>query len=704
MGLFSGDTIVTVASVVYNLAGDFATRPNYLKSLIARNIVSNSTASLGTVINDGLVSGPGARFRHFPGWAKRTGYDALIGLNASVVNTGSVDNTALAAVIDHPVGETVSVQFVDIGRADFTHWAEQHIIENAPMLLNTAWVADFIEGTGQIKIVYADTTEELFTPAGYDPQAFYLTVGYLLVRDATGSKELKYLIYKKNNGNTALDAFFITGSNLEYFFPYIPIRLNNSFISKTFYPNIYTQSKKALSRATGVNYDDIVTKLSDNSSLSDIDYAYIVFGVALNAKDKHSKKYMYAFFKQLAERQVAVDPYEDWVSAMTAYYAALDLLHNWVPPDEYGGQGTPPPEPKLPVRPKFSIALNSSSQAVMNYDTTISWVGIKESTGLGLKKLNGKVGELWFEINAPFIYVPPAIVTRQGTFTQPNQITENITLYWQETTNSWRSLKISGLVHKNRIYSQAAVITTAISALNSTNESPFIVPIHEGVCKSLPMVSSTQMALSGSFLVLNCYVVVQQPWYTSFEFQFVLFVFQAYVASPFTAFVTYAVMRLISVIAIELFGEKLGGIIIAVVNLIIVANGAFDMASMVESFSNMQWAENIMKLTMAVGDGITAYLKSSAYGVLHDMQDMLAVYAGKMQDVQRMYDKNFGYAQGIIDPLAFTDSSNNASNITLEAPSNFLTRTLMTGMDVAEMSNSLLGRMSELTISTKLPT
>ena len=186
MGLFGSSKTIVVSSVVYNLAGDENERPDYLKSLVTQNVIGNNKSSMANNISSGYLNGPGIRFRHFPDWAKRTGYNDTIGLVAGTIEVGDeIDQEVLADEIDHAADETVQLQTSSIGWADFTYWAEQYVLTNHPELFDTDWVADYFAESGDITITYADETEDTFTPDDFDANARYLYASYSLTKEGT---------------------------------------------------------------------------------------------------------------------------------------------------------------------------------------------------------------------------------------------------------------------------------------------------------------------------------------------------------------------------------------------------------------------------------------------------------------------------------------------------------------------------------------
>ena len=146
MGLFSGKTIINVASSVYNMAGDEKDRPIFLKNLIIRNILSGTKRSLGDTITTGYINGPGIKFRTFFRWAVDS--YGLIGMPTGSMYAGDIINTQTVA--DHipaAANETIWVQEAKLGESDYGEWADQWMIEHYPDELDTEWEADLDDAT-----------------------------------------------------------------------------------------------------------------------------------------------------------------------------------------------------------------------------------------------------------------------------------------------------------------------------------------------------------------------------------------------------------------------------------------------------------------------------------------------------------------------------------------------------------------------------
>lgn len=554
----------------------------------------------------------------------------------------------------------------------------------------------------------------------------------------------KVFIYKHGSGNAILDAMFSPSTGNQDFFPYIPFRVDNKFISPSYLPDVYDEAKKALKKSTTGKYDDIISKIADNESLDDIDYAYAVFGVSLNVKEVACREYIYRFFKGILDAAgVGGDgAYNAWKLEWDAADASMTQWNKWKtaqgnPSDPL--YGTPEPAKKpYPPMPSSEIKIRSDNNRVLNYNITVSWNAIIEATGTGQAKPGAKQGDLWFQVNTDDVFEEQGYVGGVwGTVAQ--YLSNNIDLYWQDGNNTYRVLKLRGLTHRNEIYNGKAVEIDGREALQDTEESGFIVPLHEGIYRSMPLTKSTQMATACSFLVFNCYQVVKKKWYQTGLFQVILIIIIIIVSiytggagagasggllgtnaavgaaiglTGVAAIIVGAIanaiaaMLLVTIIqrgAVAIFGDKLGTIIGAIAS-VIALNVGTAMANgqtMAQGFGNMMRADNLMQLTSVALDSYAKYINVSTQGILEETQGVLERYKVESEEIQQAFADTFGVNKGVIDPLSLTDSARYFGFVP-ESPTSFLERTLMVGSDIADLSLNMLGQFADLTLNTNL--
>lgn len=552
------------------------------------------------------------------------------------------------------------------------------------------------------------------------------------------------MIYQQGTGNAVLDAMFAPDQLNDQFFPFIPFRLDNKFVSESYLPEVYGASKKAFKKATGGKFDNTIDQIADNEDLSDIDYTYAVFGVSLNVKENSCKKYVYRFFKSILDTlSIGGDgAYTAWKTQWNIADASIQAWNTWRvaqsnPSDPL--YGTPEPA-KLtyPAMPMTDMRITSGTNPTMNFDMTISWTAISEETGTGLGKPGVRQGDCWFVTGASEEFEEVGYVGGQwGSLI--NRFLNNITLYYQDSPDTWRRIVIRGLKHRNAIYKGKAVEIDGLEALQDTDESGFIIPLHEGVYRSMSLKDATQMSTACAFLVFNCYQVVKKKWYQTGLFQVILIIVVIVVSVFFppagaaaggggvlgssavvggalgftgtTAIIVGAIANAIAAMvitaiikkaAIALFGERLGTLIGALVSIVTlqVATGLANGQSLASSFANMMRADNLLALTNAGVGAYTDYVAASTQDILQKTQKLLEEYKTESDRISQAYADTFGSNQGIIDPMLLTDSSRRSGT---ESPDAFLTRTLMMGGDIVDMSMDMLNNFAQMTINTDLP-
>jgi hypothetical protein len=552
---------------------------------------------------------------------------------------------------------------------------------------------------------------------------------------------VKVFIYQYDTGNPVLDAMFNAPVDMGTFFPYIPVRVDNKFISESYQPDVYAAAKKAYKKAMSAKFDDLVDKIADNASLGDIDYAYVVFGVSLNVADVKCKNYIYTFFKTVMESAAfPAHAYTNWQTEWAAAKASQVAYAQWL--NDNWGTGTDnlasmPAVLPYPALPAQSVKVFSSETSNMNFNIWMNWNGVEETSGAGMKSADHPVGDMWFEIESPDTYEETySSVGDTGVSTTTNTITvTRVTLYSQVSANNWTALTLLGLWHRNLIYGGKSVDISAVDALRDTDESGFIIPLHEGIYRATPLVDGTQMATACCFLVFNCYEVVRKKWYQSGIFAVVMIIIIIVITivtlgtgtGPATAgyaaigtaigltgtaailagmaitmIASIILMKVLSLVATKIFGDKVGAIVgaIATVVIMVVGMNLIGGGSWTTALSSLTSPSNLLKLTAAVGNGIAEYTQASANDLIKQTQDLMSQYNASMEQVSALYAENIGTGMGVFDAMTLTDSTVGSLRgpMVLEPPSTFLNRTLMTGSDIAELNTALISQYTSLTL------
>jgi hypothetical protein len=545
-------------------------------------------------------------------------------------------------------------------------------------------------------------------------------IDYYDVTSPVSSDRSVYLYKMNSGGNAALDALDDVSSELDgQFFPIIPMRVNNQWLSDV-NGTAYELAKKAYKKAfNGQKYDECIDKLADNEKLSDIDFANVVFGVSLNVKEIKCKKYLYHFFLNLLNNQTyGKAAYEAYGPALELYRDYVHDLEIWRQFDGMGG-AAPTPVPR-PVMLLNSVTVSNNGSVNTEYSVTVLWNYIEELSGIGLYS-GLKKGQVTLVNQGTVEYNDPR-------YDDPSPV-NTFDIIWQRTSTSWIGVRVVGAMHRNFVYNGKYTETTSGEALDDPDESGFIVPLHFNTFRDMGIVDGTQMSTACTFMVLNCYKVVKIKWYQKGIFKILLVVVFAIVAALFTGGAGIGLLGSNLVVGTALgFTGLTAGIIGSIVNalaaialstvlqpimqklgilgqLLGVLVG-FAIGAVAGSFSTgspINWMElfkpgNLLKITNALADGYSSMVQANAQSMYQDANDIQSSYKEQSTEIDSLYDKMIGYANPNINPLNLVD---NTRYMYPETRDTFLTRTLLTGSDIADLSQSLLTDFSDLTL--KLP-
>jgi len=797
MGLFGGSTTY-VTSVVYNLAGDIDKRPNYLKSVVIQDNVYDS-GDKAKSIRDGYMHGPGMKLRSFGRWSQHDYSDVMGSATGALLGDNSLNVSVLTDEIATIIGNTqLTVQKAELEFADSNWWADRWILENHPELVDNNYQSDFDEGSGEVVILLEDgVTIYRFTPTDYDATSRYIYAVFntyeIIHHPAVPGDPLatppipetpahgewvygvvQIFLYKIGSGNSVLDAMVAPSSDGSWFFPIIPLRIDNKFvgpdkdqwdisdlgedatedqIDAAFkakreeypeadlpinYPDIYPMAKRALKKSIGGKFGKVINSLAKNVSLKDIDYAYAVFGVCINTKEDTAKLYLWEFFDRLVDTQEEHDP-TSWESSIIDYRVKMAAWVAWV---NGGSVGTEPEKPVYPSLLTQGIRIHAEGSAHINYDVTINWNGMARSSGTGMRSPTATVGSVWWEVGADLEY--EEIFYSLSTETVISKVRERVSIFIQIDSDNWKAITIWNLTHNNMIYNGKAVKTSAKRAILSQNdkgetipyeESGFIIPLNFDLFRDMSLAKSTQMATASCYLVLNCYKVVKKKWYQTLFFQIliiaiiiaVIIIFppaagsggvlgsnaaigSALGFSAGTAIIIGAIVnaiaamivaKLIVKVATELFGDKWGAIIgaMAAFAALSVGSSLANGGTLASSFSHMSNLSNILAMTNAVGEGVQGYIGALAQDKYEQTSQLQSDYAQREANLESLYTANIGPDMAYLNPLGMIQHRQYVP----ESSDLFLSRTLMTGSDIVEFTNSLLTNFAKWTINTDLP-
>ena len=547
-----------------------------------------------------------------------------------------------------------------------------------------------------------------------------------------------YLIYGYQTGNLVYDSLF--KANVPYersYAPYIPIRIWNQMVPQIS-TTLHDWCKKASRRVfDSKTYDQLLEQIEDNPSIGDIDFTYVHFGVAINTPFQVGKKYIFQFIKNLYEAfgdkanlDNPEDPYNELIDKDPSYLNRLINNNDkqvWVKSD--------------------------NSTYNINFDIGIGWDTLTTGTMIGMHSPSGKVGEYWFD-RYTRIRTYTVIVEEVGDNGQTHPETRTATIYYtrfnhQVTANRVEYYVVSQLAYSNKVYKSKSVSYRAYDEILKTgDDSGFIFPLRINTFKDISMVDSTDLAQFCGYLIFNCYEKVKQKWYQSGFFAAIVTIIVVIVTVYFTwgsttgpavagstaatsgmtsaattigtslglsgiaatvvggailmaasALVTVAITKAVTaVLGDSLFSQILGTVLSTIASVYtgmaltnFAQSGSF-MASTATLWGEMCSASGLLKLGIASLNTYNNYLNTSLQEMQQDALKFSQSYEQQLEKINQAYAELFG-------------STSNAGLVTnamlhqFEPMDTFLTRTLLTGSDIAQMSLDMVSNFVDYTLN-----
>lgn len=561
--------------------------------------------------------------------------------------------------------------------------------------------------------------------------------------------------YRMGSGNVVLDNLQPTGTELYEFFPAMPLRLNNVSISATGMEDYYDAVKTAFKKLTGSKVDNILEDLEDQNEIDEIDYAYVVQAVPLNVKDNQGKAYLFKFFETLIEgtprdyrslysditndemaRQQSKEEWQSWIKANSKeawYYRNV-----WLQAIE-GYKPTSFPV----VLPESLHILEFSSNDLPSFNWKISWQNMNKTEHAGNGKVfdgntsRGKMkkGEYWFTSIDPIYYwVMESYVERGSTYyRRVRKSIPRMAMFHQHGEYLYSKIEIVSLNHTNNVYNGHTVSIKAAEALADAEDSSFLVPLHYPTLRSMGMIQSARFSTSTSYLVLNMYQENEIKWYQKGIFRFILVIISVALAFVFppgggaafsagvlgtnvavgtflgasaasaaivgaiaNAIAGVIVSTIIQKASAKLFGGKLGAIIGALISFVAltVATNFATTGSLSVDWGSMMRADNLLKITNSVSDSYTRWLNTDTQDIIQSLTEIEQNYEKELEKISDLTDEILGMTNPYIDPIMFTD----AAEYFGESSESFLSRTLLTGSDLAELSHAMISDFAELSL------
>lgn len=584
-------------------------------------------------------------------------------------------------------------------------------------------------GGGVIETVTSTTTgeqvQETWTTQ-YDTQDLFIGKQY-------GPEQI--FIYEVGTGNSTLDDLVneSDASGFQEFFPFVPVRINNVSITNPVYENLYDENSNIYRRGfPGKQFSELVDIVEDNPSLEDIDYAYLCWGTSLNAKDNTAKMYTYDFFKKLIpfQRGGSGSVISEFIDRVTNYNQALQALELWE--QIYGDQNeeiawrdisSRPTIPTLNLPPTNTIRLRDGGIGI---DYRITWIHAEEEQFNGtfevLPNIDARIKDCKMEVGSSITWQERQTYnTRAGEDIQ--YITNTIPsmkIYRQIDESTYRVMTIWGLVSQNYIYGGKAVTITSTEALNDSEESGFLVPLHYPTMLDMNIVDYTQLCTSNSHILFNSYEVTKQKWYQRSLFKIFLVIAiiiiavvvfpgafaggggilggnlavgtalgltgtAALVAGVVANYIAAIIIaEVLKIVGTELFGEKWGALFAVI--------AGFALGATISGTSLFS-AEGLLGLGNSLANGYAGWVQGDIAEMQEDWEDDNQSYEERIKYIQDLIEGLDGNNDLNFDPRFFTQGqrgNRRSDGYTMETAEQFIRRTTMTGGDVVELTHSMV--------------
>lgn len=599
--MFGSRRVITVNSSVYNLAGDIAKRPNFLKTFMLEQALYKTHESYAQAITSNYITGPGVKLRNLAPYALRKNYYDLVNQDSSSVSLLSgLDSAVLDGILETTFGYPIILVGHDIGSADLSWFGYKYLAENLP-----ARVEDIFEvnlgGSGYLEVDFflAETDETAYETivtdieiADLDFSGEYIYAAFrreyrtLVLPEPEEPEDpeepvepevpdlvlypLQVYIYKKGSGIQALDDLFDASSLEGRCLPIIPIKYDSNpgrspnihYIDRDSVGDdaiLYKASKSLLSRVADMTaYDGIIKKLKSIADHEQINYGFIVHAVPVNSSSNSAKKYLYHFFNTFG---VALGGglYENYEALVELAKQSIIDRNEWQEVHQtYQYQnplwGTPAPKVyPYPTPPTFSFPFKMHTDSGVMLDYVVKWNNLTRSSGSGLYE-GMSVGDVkTFMVSAPPLFTYPQAT---GGYTGYNSPSFDYTgagsqyrIVYQKTADLWEEITVHGLHSTNIIHKGRGETLRAQDAFNEAEESSFIIPLHTLPLREMNMVDVTQFSTSCTYILLNYYKETKKKWYQTGLFKFIVVVIAVVITVWSAGSAAPAAMKMLTVAA-----------------------------------------------------------------------------------------------------------------------------------------------------------
>ena len=515
--------------------------------------------------------------------------------------------------------------------------------------------------------------------------------------DATTSETITKT-YKLGTGEfPTLDAVWLNSAEADFsYFPSIPFRIDNKDV---FAENLEgTADYKARKKVVGLMGMDALSirdMILDNPNVNDIDFAFMQAGANMNTESQAEMDYLFRFWEMCIGQQTTTQATHAGWEAITA---AL--------------------RPKPPTN---SLTIRDGASGSGAYNITIEWDWVKKVTVTGTISPTAKIGSLAIVAGTNTVFE----FTTRTTRSSMDSTVINIRKQISET--QYEEIQISGAIHKNDVYKGKTVETLASKSRSAPADNEgFIIPLHMGLFGDMPLTKRTQLAQECIYMVFNTYVKTKQKWYQTGIFKILLAILAIVVMVFFppagfaagaviwgsatliglglSALLANIIMSLVIGYLVSylmgkwaagfesVFGKKWAAVVQAIVSIVVMAyaGGQFG--------TSAGWLKTAVQIIDVASQLFSAYVK----GATAVMAGEFDAFMDKAEEDKKALDKLSSEFFGDNDLVSIDYLLQLQKTLREDSPTTFLSRTLLTGSDVVDITLGQVSEMASMTLAPRL--
>jgi len=717
MGLFSSETKITTSAVTFNLIDK---PPNRMREAAAYALISGS--NLVETVMSSMVNGFAYQAKQAYDYANE---HYTLGLpNGEIQGLPPADHAAVKAAIDadYPGADSAVIYaFVGnlSGEAAAVEWLRANrgyklgssIITVHPFTLASPQYGkiridrtEYLSETHEIKIIYkeyynlvshyAEHYDIIPAPAGLVLGDLYCCAAYKLFDSGLGtySEEEYYWFYRLADKTHEGITYDPVGFGAYAYMPIVPLRRDNIDLTDASRASteLHITSKKLLKKMS-LDFENLGDKLNENPSIAQIDHAYVMFGIDIMTDKPASIRYLCEYFDYLSD--VDIFDREDTASFWKDYnsinknnskylFKRLEVEIPRIVAQDYG----------------LDISITYSYITSVVYPGSIGPVGTCTSERLpSIRKI------------ANLSYLDTSrIVFRQ-----------------QLSEHQYRCITVYAPRHINNIYQNHGIVTTLLSYGIDPENGNFIIPLHYGVAKTLPMKERNELYYDSCQLVLNSYDVQKIRWYQKNFFK-AIFVFIAAVIAAWSGqgwlvklgmaigagamavamfLLESIVMSVVISLAAKLFVKMIGGELALIIGIVVtvysISQGNMGSFQFLEQ--TIPTAQTLLQMGSALVSSSQDWVNSELQMVQEESQQFAAEAEEKidlLEEAQALLEMDIKLSPMAM--LATTQPATQLERTLIETPDEFFNRTIHTGnigvltLDVVENYAKIMLNLPEV--------